>query len=109
MVRSRVRHTRYSLERLPRSESDITRETRGLRTGAIVNAPTYYVVIGLGWALAVAIMTLVTHPASAAVLHGSSCTSNIVIAALIVSGASAGACVGFVAASLFHVGEHWEK
>jgi hypothetical protein len=43
--------------------------------------------------------------ASAAPLHGCSCTPPVAIATLVVAGTSIGSCLGFLAAALFHVGE----
>jgi type III secretory pathway component EscT len=67
----------------------------------------FVVTVTLTWCLFFLSLVLAAH---AAPLHGcGNCTSTTVISVLIIVGASIGACLGFLAAALFHSAERWEK
>jgi hypothetical protein len=67
---------------------------------------TFYVVVALAWATAVAVMVLLHTPSAWAALHACPvCISKVVFAALCVTSAAAGASIGFVAAALFAADE----
>jgi hypothetical protein len=61
----------------------------------------FIVTMTLAWATFIVLIAI----ANAAPLHGCTGTAPTAVAALAVAAASVGACLGFLAAALLHVGE----